>query len=131
MYEPGSKFLVRETLPPGFFDGLAESLVIQPADRVRVLPDQSRTWPAFVLVAPAQGERGWVPARLLRREGDHARVQGLYNTRCLTPAVGEVLERVEADVESGWLWCRDRVGRTGWFPILAVEPSKPGPPRPP
>ncbi len=128
-YGPGSKFRVREALPSGFFDGLADPLIIRPGDGVSVLPDRSQTWPTFVLVSTPRGERGWVPERFLRREGNHARVQQSYNTKCLTPSVGEILELVEADVESGWLWCRNREGETGWFPILALEPPVSSPAR--
>jgi uncharacterized protein YgiM (DUF1202 family) len=121
-YEPGSRFRVREEFPPGFFDGLAATLIIQTGDRITVSSEESKTWPAFALVSNEHGAFGWVPKRYLRREGDTAIVAHDYDTTCLNPSRGESLELIEADVEGGWLRCRDSQGRVGWFPIKLLEP---------
>jgi hypothetical protein len=120
-YSPRSRFRVTEALPEGFFDSLAPSLVIEPGQTVTVLPERSRSWPAFVLIRDARGGRGWVPERCLRLEGDRGRVLHAYDTATLDPVVGDVLELIEADLPSGWLWCRDTRGKVGWFPTRALE----------
>jgi len=122
-YDPGSKFRVREAFPSGFFDGLASTLLIRPGDVVAVASQESPTWPAFSLVTNPRGESGWVPKRYLKRRGRHGVVTHDYDTTCLDPAAGETLELVEADEDSGWLWCRDSRGHIGWFPILMLDPA--------
>jgi len=120
-FRPGAALRVVATFPTDFFDGLAESLVLDPGDQVSVLPEESIRWPAYFLVSNARGWRGWVPKRFLRREGDHAVATHHYDTVSLTPTVGEILRVIETDLEGGWLWCSDSRGRIGWFPIRMVE----------
>lgn len=120
---------VVEAFPPGFFDGLSPRVVIQPGDRVRVdLEASSTAWPAFVRVTNGEGRAGWVPRRLLRGSGEERTVVRPYDTTTLDPALGEELEVVETDLESGWLWCRDPRGRVGWFPVSHLAPVGSGPP---
>jgi hypothetical protein len=119
---PGAALRVVETLPPDFFDGLAESLVIDPGDRVTVLPGDSVTWPAYALVANARGERGWVPKRFLRQDGEQVVTTHHFDTVTLTPAAGDILRLIESDLEGGWLWCSDSRNRVGWYPVTMVEP---------
>lgn len=120
-YRPGARFRVLEAFPAGFFDDLAPTLIIRPGDRVTVSTEESKTWPAFALVTNDRGERGWVPKRCLRQDGDRALVTHDYDTTTLDPAPGEILELIEADLEGGWLRCRDPHGRIGWFPVTMVE----------
>jgi hypothetical protein len=122
-YEPGSRYRVRAAFPAGFFEGLAPTLIIRPGDRVRLTSQEAERWPTFSLVANARGETGWVPKRYLRPESDQAVVLHAYNTTCLQPSAGETLELEEADLEGGWLWCRDARGANGWFPIELLDPD--------
>lgn len=89
-----------------------------------VSPEESRTWPAFALVSNERGATGWVPKRYLERHGGDALVTHPYDTTTLDPAPGDILELIEADLEGGWLWCRDSRGRLGWFPIDQLEPTE-------
>lgn len=124
-YEPGKRFRVTEAFPSGFFDGLSQPpLVIEPGDKLTVSEAQgSGSWPAFVLVQKSPTESGWVPRRYLERRGRAAVALQHYDTTTLNPAANEVLTVIEADVESGWLWCRDRTGRKGWFAINRLAPK--------
>ena len=124
----GTTLRVVIAFPPGFFDGLSPRLVIEAGDHVRVdLGASSTAWPAFVRVTNDQGRTGWVPRRLLRGSGEGRTVVRPYDTTTLDPALGEELRVVETDLESGWLWCRDSQGRTGWFPVSHLAPVGPGP----
>ena len=97
-------------------------LGVRPGERVSVRPEASKTWPSFALVANEKGSAGWVPKRCLQPEGDQAVVTQFYDTSCLDPRTGELLELIQADQHGGWLRCRDSQGRTGWFPVTMVEP---------
>jgi Variant SH3 domain len=67
-------------------------------------------WPAFVFVTAARGS-GWVPSRYVAVETGHAVVVTAYDTTELPTRVGETLDVVGRDDESGWLWCRSADGR--------------------
>lgn len=92
---------------------------VEPGDTVAV-GDRDATWPAFVFVTTTSGE-GWVPARLLDISGDRGVVIEAYDTTELETRVGETLEVLKRDEESGWLWCRSQVGTEGWVPVSTVD----------
>jgi hypothetical protein len=77
-------------------------------------------WPAFVFVTAPQGS-GWVPSRHLSADAGRAVVQTPYDTTELATRSGEILEVIDRDDESGWLWCRSTDGREGWVPSRSVE----------
>ncbi len=121
---------VTVSFPPGFFDGLTQPpLVMQPGESLEVVETEpSARWPAFVLVVNRAGGRGWVPERYLRRQGRAAVAIRAYDTTTLNPSQGDVLTVLQEDRESGWVWCRDANGKTGWFAMDSVAPL-PGPSR--
>jgi hypothetical protein len=80
-------------------------------------------WPEFVFVTCADGS-GWVPARYLSSSSGPAVVQEAYDTTELPTQAGDLLQVVEEDAISGWLWCRSVDGREGWVPINTVEGSE-------
>ena len=124
------KVLVTASFPPDFFDGLATTLIMRPGETLEVVKnEESKRWPAFVLVINGHGERGWVPKRYLKRQGKNAVAVIGYDTTTLNPRLGETLTVLNKDVKSGWLWCRDGERREGWFPIDSVSPLK-GTPHP-
>ena len=79
-------------------------------------------WPAFVWVLA--GDRGgWVPSRFLDVDADGSGVALRdYDTTELSAGADDVLEVVEDDTESGWVWVRAADGREGWVPWNSVEP---------
>lgn len=64
---------------------------------------------------------GWVPARHLSAAFGTAVVRTAYDTTELPTRVGEDLDILAEDLQSGWLWCRSGDGRQGWVPIKTVE----------
>jgi len=79
-------------------------------------------WPAFVFVTTARGS-GWVPSRHLSADVGRAVVETPYNTTELATRRDEILEVMDRDDESGWLWCRSAEGREGWVPSRSVAPT--------
>lgn len=69
----------------------------------------------------AAGGSGWVPARHLSAGSGRAVVTAAYDTRELPTSEGEVLDVIERDDESGWLWCRSSDGNEGWVPARTLD----------
>jgi hypothetical protein len=88
-------------------------------ERVQV-GERDSEWPEFVFVTASHGS-GWVPARHLSASSGAAVVQTPYDTTELPTRSGEVLEVLDEDLTSGWLWCRGPGGREGWVPVKTVE----------
>jgi hypothetical protein len=87
--------------------------------------ERSDEWPAFVFVTTASGS-GWVPERYLDDGRPVATVLHPYDTQELPARDGERLTVLADDAESGWSWCRNAEGRTGWVPHSALrEPADP------
>ena len=82
-------------------------------------------WPAFVFVTAACGQ-GWVPSRHLSLEAGQGVVVTAYDTSELPTRVGETLDVVARDDESGWLWCRSADGREGWVPSRTLQSTDDG-----
>lgn len=68
----------------------------------------------------ADGRAGWVPAAWVERQGGQGVCRRAYAARELGVSAGASVTVLEA--ASGWLWCADDQGRTGWVPAenLAV-----------
>jgi uncharacterized protein YraI len=86
-----------------------------------VTVDQRRDsgWPAFVFVSAADGS-GWMPSRYLSSDAGRAVVKTPYDTTELATRPREILEVLDRDDESGWIWCRSTDGREGWVPSRSV-----------
>jgi len=82
--------------------------------------DRDTEWPEFVFVTASHGT-GWVPARHLSQPSGTTIVQRAYDTTELPTQVGDVLDVVTEDLQSGWLWCGSDDGRLGWVPVRTVE----------
>jgi hypothetical protein len=78
--------------------------------------ERDGTWPEFVFVTAEHGS-GWVPARHLSSDSGPVVVTTPYDTTELATRASDVLEVLEEDLQSGWLWCRRHDGQKGWVPI--------------
>jgi hypothetical protein len=81
--------------------------------------DRDQEWPEFVFVTTPNGA-GWVPARHVSPSSGSSVVVEEYDTTELPTEVGDLLEVIHEDIDSGWIWCRSAVGRQGWVPIKTV-----------
>jgi hypothetical protein len=91
-------------------------------ERVEV-GERDSEWPEFVFVTASRGS-GWVPARHLSAPSPTAVVQTPYDTTELPTQSGDILEVLEEDLTSGWLWCRGPGGQEGWVPAKTIEHAR-------
>lgn len=79
---------------------------------------------AWIWCTDQQGCSGWVAKSVitLSADGTTGTVQCAYIARELTVAVGD--ELVATQEESGWLWCTDQQGQSGWVPCANVALSE-------
>lgn len=97
-------------------------LRIRPGDIVTV-GQRDTEWPAFAFVTTATGS-GWVPARHLSVSEGSGIALAPYDTTELPTEVGDTLDVMMEDTESGWFWCRSSSGREGWVPISSVHAAE-------
>jgi SH3 domain len=86
--------------------------------------EQDTEWTEFVYVTAAHGS-GWVPARHLSGRSGSAVVVAAYDTTELPTRAGEVLDVLDEDLVSGWLWCRSASGQQGWVPVNTLAEPNP------
>lgn len=104
---------------------VAHDIPDRPPLRLRVgqrvtVGDRDTEWPEFVWVTAAEGH-GWVPARHLSASSGNAVVLTGYDTTELPTKVGETLDVVAEDLDSGWVWCRSGEAREGWVPLKTLD----------
>ena len=63
--------------------------------------------------------------RLTWIEGGKYTARSRYDTSELSVDEGTKMLVTEADLGSGWIWCRDTDGHEGWVPTRCVEPTPP------
>ncbi len=73
------------------------------------------TW---VWVTDPCGRQGWAPASVIAREGESAVAARDYDARELSVGAGEQV--TVSEEESGWLWCANDRGESGWVPATHV-----------
>jgi hypothetical protein len=101
----------------------ADPIIVSAGEALGV-DDRVETWdgnPQWVWVwcSDPRGRQGWVPSGWIAWEGERATAARDYAATELTVAAGEAVTATEA--ESGWLWCTDQLGRSGWVPAANVE----------
>ena len=79
-------------------------------------------WPGWVWCTNAVGESRWVPESYLRCEGAAGWLRRDYDAVELSVRAGEGVTAVSQ--ESGWLWCINQTGQSGWLPQshLQIDP---------
>ena len=68
-----------------------------------------------------RGKSGWVPKNAIDfdADGKTGTARYDYSARELSVAAGD--EVVVERKESGWFWCTDQQGRSGWVPVDHIE----------
>jgi uncharacterized protein YgiM (DUF1202 family) len=76
-------------------------------------------WPGWVWCTDAAGESRWVPEAYLRRDGEAGRMLRDYEATELPVKTGEAVTAWH--MESGWLWCTNQAGQSGWVPLDKLQ----------
>ena len=98
------------------------ALVVSTGDRLAI-GDLSEEWPAFRRCIKRNDSGGWIPDRYLSHlSTGEALALRSYDTTELAAVERQTVSVIEADDESGWLWCRADAGHEGWIPIRSVVP---------
>jgi hypothetical protein len=74
--------------------------------------------PGWLWCTNREGKSGWVPVAYLERRGETAVARRDYDSEELAVETGD--ELIVTHEESGWLWCTNRQGASGWVPAEAV-----------
>lgn len=75
-------------------------------------------YPGWLWGTSQGGKSGWVPVAYLERRGETAVARRDYDAVELAVEAGD--ELIVTRRESGWLWCTNRRGASGWVPAEAV-----------
>jgi uncharacterized protein YgiM (DUF1202 family) len=108
-FKPGQKCrvtLAHETV----YD---DPLIIKAGEMVAVGRNDTR-WPSWVWCTTQIGKSGWIPENYLDRTNSQATARRDYDATELSANLGE--EVVVGYEESGWIWCTNRQGHSGWLP---------------
>jgi uncharacterized protein YgiM (DUF1202 family) len=95
-----------------------DPLIITQGEALTIGEKESE-WGGWLWCTNQQGKSGWVPEKYLRRTGDTGNALRHYNATELSVEVGE--ELIMGKEESGWIWCTNRQGQSGWVPAANVE----------
>jgi hypothetical protein len=83
-------------------------------------------YPGWLWGTSREGRSGWVPVAYLERWRETAIARRDYDAVELAVEPGD--ELIVTHQESGWLWCTNRGGGSGWVPAeaVALRPSPSG-----
>ncbi len=95
-----------------------DRLVISAGEEVTIGVKESG-WSGWVWCTTRDGRSRWVPERYIIRKGDTGTALRDYEATELSVGVGE--ELTMGQEESGWIWCTNQEGRSGWVPADCVQ----------
>ena len=96
----------------------SEPLVISAGEELAIDEKESE-WSGWIWCTNQDGKSRWVPERYVERKGDTGIALYDYEATELSVSVGE--ELVMGKEESGWIWCTNQRGQSGWVPADHVE----------
>jgi len=73
----------------------------------------------YIWCTNQHGQSGWVPKPYIEQQGTKGTARFDYNATELTAHTGETL--IAGQEESGWMWCANQHGQSGWVPIANIE----------
>jgi hypothetical protein len=77
--------------------------------------ERESEWNGWVWCTNQAGESRWVPEAYVECRGSTCVMLCDYEATELSVRVGEVLTIVGKE-ESGWIWCMNQAGQSGWVP---------------
>ncbi len=78
------------------------------------LGEKDTEWPGWIWGTTSSGKSGWVPESYLEVDGERGVMKFDYDASELTVKVGDTVTVLKE--ESGWYWCANMKGETGWVP---------------
>ncbi len=99
-----------------------EPVIIQAGDEL-IVGHREDSWSGWVWCTNRMGQSRWVPESYIERKGDVCVALRHYEATELTVKAGEKL--IVDQEESGWAWCTNERGESGWVPEENLdEPSR-------
>jgi uncharacterized protein YgiM (DUF1202 family) len=95
-----------------------EPIVVR-AGEVLVVGKEDPEYPGWIWCTDRNGKGGWVPDDCVERTGGSARARYDYAATELSASVGE--ELIMTKEKSGWAWCTNGNGQSGWLPVANLE----------
>jgi len=89
------------------------------AGEALTITERETEWSGWLWCIDSRGKSSWVPEAYVTRRGEGAIANQDYDATELSVAVGEELTVHKA--ESGWLWCTNARGESGWVPADNVN----------
>ncbi|QQO10173.1 hypothetical protein [Breznakiella homolactica] len=85
--------------------------------------DENGNWPGWVFCTKLDGSNaGWLPAQIIRREGNTAAAAEDYSAAELNVDPGEILRGTR--ILNGWVWAEKKnAPGQGWVPLENLEPA--------
>ena len=108
-FEPGQKCRVTLAYQAAYPD----PLVIKAGERLHI-SDRATDWQGWLWCTNESGKGGWGPEAYVERQDKRGLARHNYDATELSAQVGE--ELVITYEESGWLWCTNQAGQSGWIP---------------
>ena len=96
----------------------SEPLVISTGEQLAIGEKES-DWSGWVWCTNRDGKSRWVPEKYVERRGGACIALCDYEATELSVSVGE--ELTMGQEESGWIWCTNQQGQSGWVPADHVE----------
>ena len=95
-----------------------DPLVVRAGEELRV-GEEDTDYRGWAWCTNLSGKGGWFPLNNIEWAGRVGRARDAYEATELSANAGD--ELVMSREESGWAWCTNRDGRSGWIPVAHLE----------
>ena len=92
------------------------SIFLRAEEKVTVSDKRENGW---VWCTNKEGIGAWIPEKYIQQENQTGTMMSDYSSFELTVEVGEMLTFIKE--ESGWIWCMNQKGQSGWVPSHKVR----------
>jgi uncharacterized protein YgiM (DUF1202 family) len=97
------------------YESAYTSPLIFSAGEELTMGERESEWEGWVWCTNQKGESRWVPEAYVERRGETCVMLRDYEATEISVSVGEKLTAT-GEEESGWVWCTNRAGQSGWVP---------------